>query len=128
MLSGNEGINTLLGLEGADTVDGGAGADYLLGGVGDDLYRVDDTFDLVDSIMFGRGGAEGPPRKPREGRRPFGYKKRVRGRFGGNHGNPRRDAEPCEFQACHGGPCAEMGGSACDLYRSGSALAARRST
>jgi Ca2+-binding RTX toxin-like protein len=48
VILGNQSANTLIGLDGNDTLDGGPGADVLLGGRGNDLYRVDDTLDLVD--------------------------------------------------------------------------------
>ncbi|MEO8079976.1 MAG: calcium-binding protein [Caldimonas sp.] len=46
-LVGGTGNDTLLGLAGNDTLDGGAGADSMVGGQGDDLYRVDNTADVV---------------------------------------------------------------------------------
>ncbi|MDP1862715.1 MAG: calcium-binding protein [Thiobacillus sp.] len=47
VLIGNVGANTLSGGQGNDELDGGAGVDTLLGGAGDDLYRVDDSNDIV---------------------------------------------------------------------------------
>ena len=46
-LIGNAGANVLNGGAGNDVLDGGGGADTLLGGTGDDIYRVDNTADVV---------------------------------------------------------------------------------
>ena len=44
---GNNAANRLEGLAGNDTLDGGAGADTMIGGLGVDLYRVDDSGDVI---------------------------------------------------------------------------------
>ncbi len=46
-LFGGDGADTLFGGDGRDTINGGGGIDTLFGGVGADVYRVDDTGDLV---------------------------------------------------------------------------------
>jgi serralysin len=46
-LNGLAGNDTLNGLDGDDTLDGGSGADRLLGGRGDDVYRIDNSRDVV---------------------------------------------------------------------------------
>lgn len=52
-LYGGEGADTLLGNAGEDYLDGGAGADRLSGGAGDDLYRIDNTRDVVTEAVGG---------------------------------------------------------------------------
>jgi Ca2+-binding RTX toxin-like protein len=52
VLAGNAGNDTLSGDAGNDTLDGGAGADTLDGGAGDDLYVVDET-DVVTETLNG---------------------------------------------------------------------------
>ncbi|MBP2158785.1 MULTISPECIES: calcium-binding protein [Asticcacaulis] len=47
---GNVAANVLTSHDGNDTVDGGGGVDTLIGGVGDDLYRVDNTGDIVTEL------------------------------------------------------------------------------
>jgi Ca2+-binding RTX toxin-like protein len=46
-ITGNSAANRLEGLAGNDTLDGGAGADTMVGGLGTDLYRVDDSGDVI---------------------------------------------------------------------------------
>ncbi len=46
-LSGLGGLDLLAGGGGNDTLDGGIGADTAAGGTGDDVYTVDDPFDLT---------------------------------------------------------------------------------
>ena len=45
--TGNALANAVTGGSGGDTLDGGGGADTLAGGLGDDIYRVDDSGDVV---------------------------------------------------------------------------------
>jgi trimeric autotransporter adhesin len=47
VLYGLGASDTLVGNAGNDTLDGGAGADTMVGGYGDDVYRVDDTGDVL---------------------------------------------------------------------------------
>ncbi len=47
VLSGLSGRDMIVGNAGDDTLDGGAGADTMVGGYGDDVYRVDDTGDVL---------------------------------------------------------------------------------
>ncbi len=44
---GLNGNDTLTGESGNDTLDGGSGADRLIGGNGDDIYRIDNTGDVI---------------------------------------------------------------------------------
>jgi len=53
-LIGNTSANTLTGSAGADTLDGGVGRDRLIGGTGGDLYKVDNSRDVVVEA-FGEG-------------------------------------------------------------------------
>ncbi len=46
-LEGGNGTDMLHGGDGNDLLDGGYGADTLTGGTGDDIYRVDDSGDVV---------------------------------------------------------------------------------
>ena len=46
-LLGQAGRDTLLGGVGDDILDGGTGADQMIGGAGNDLYRIDDSNDVV---------------------------------------------------------------------------------
>jgi Ca2+-binding RTX toxin-like protein len=46
-LRGLSGNDRLVGKAGNDTLDGGIGPDTMVGGAGDDLYRVDDPFDVA---------------------------------------------------------------------------------
>lgn len=46
-LNGGNGIDVLEGGADNDLLDGGAGADQLTGGTGDEIYRVDDSADVV---------------------------------------------------------------------------------
>ncbi len=46
-ITGNSNDNILKGFIGNDTLDGGAGIDQMWGGTGNDVYIVDETFDLV---------------------------------------------------------------------------------
>src|SRR5262249_39510066 len=45
--TGNALANTITGGAGNDTLDGGVGADTLIGGAGDDIYKVDQTADVI---------------------------------------------------------------------------------
>jgi Ca2+-binding RTX toxin-like protein len=47
VLYGLGASDMLVGNAGNDTLDGGAGADTMVGGYGDDVYRVDDTGDVL---------------------------------------------------------------------------------
>ena len=47
VLTGDSRANLLSGFGGADTLDGGAGRDTLIGGAGNDLYRVDNSQDVI---------------------------------------------------------------------------------
>jgi Ca2+-binding RTX toxin-like protein len=47
VLTGGDGDDILRGYGGNDTLDGGLGADRLAGGLGDDLYKVDNSGDLI---------------------------------------------------------------------------------
>jgi Ca2+-binding RTX toxin-like protein len=47
VLLGNAGTNVLDGGDGFDTLDGGEGLDTLIGGLGNDLYRVDESGDVI---------------------------------------------------------------------------------
>ena len=49
-ITGNSGKNELTGLAGNDTLDGGSDVDTLTGGLGNDLYLVDDFFDVVEEL------------------------------------------------------------------------------
>lgn len=55
--TGNALENVIVGNDGANLIDGGAGADSMYGGLGDDLYIVDDFFDLVGESAV--GGVDG---------------------------------------------------------------------
>ncbi|HEY8577188.1 MAG TPA: calcium-binding protein [Devosia sp.] len=46
-LYGGQGNDTLVGGADGDILDGGAGADTMIGGLGNDVYYVDDAWDLV---------------------------------------------------------------------------------
>ncbi|HPU15492.1 MAG TPA: calcium-binding protein, partial [Polymorphobacter sp.] len=50
-LSGLAGNDTLVGNGGNDTLDGGSGADAMTGGSGDDLYRIDDSGDVITELL-----------------------------------------------------------------------------
>ena len=47
-ITGNNLNDTLSGGLGNDTLGGGAGVDLAIGGLGNDVYDVDDEFDLTD--------------------------------------------------------------------------------
>ncbi|GCL41077.1 calcium-binding protein [Dolichospermum planctonicum] len=47
ILNGGAGNDTLVGGAGNDTLDGGAGVDSLVGGAGDDVYIVDNTYEII---------------------------------------------------------------------------------
>ena len=49
-ITGNSGKNELTGLAGNDTLDGGSDVDTLTGGLGNDLYLVDDFFDVIEEL------------------------------------------------------------------------------
>ena len=49
-LTGNSGKNGLTGFAGNDTLDGGSDVDTLTGGLGNDLYLVDDFFDVIEEL------------------------------------------------------------------------------
>jgi Ca2+-binding RTX toxin-like protein len=46
-LYGEGGNDTLYGFDGNDNLFGGTGADYMIGGLGNDVYRIDDSADIV---------------------------------------------------------------------------------
>lgn len=46
-LAGMAGNDTLIGGSGNDVLDGGSGTDSLIGGTGNDLYRVDESSDII---------------------------------------------------------------------------------
>ena len=46
-LSGGDNTDTLYGGDGNDTLDGGTGIDTMVGGLGNDLYRVDQSSDVI---------------------------------------------------------------------------------
>ncbi len=48
--TGNTSVNTLTGNSAANTLDGGTGADTLVGLGGNDIYRVDNTGDVVTEV------------------------------------------------------------------------------
>jgi Ca2+-binding RTX toxin-like protein len=57
LAAGNELNNILIGNALANTLEGGLGIDRMTGGAGSDLYRVDDTADLVIETVAGvKGG------------------------------------------------------------------------
>ncbi|MGO4835152.1 hypothetical protein AB4144_23140 [Rhizobiaceae sp. 2RAB30] len=58
VLVGNGAANVLSGAAGNDILDGAAGADRMLGGAGNDIYRVDNTHDIVDESAAGSGGID----------------------------------------------------------------------
>ena len=47
VIYGYNGNDTLYGRAGDDTLDGGAGRDKMLGGTGDDIYVVDNKYDVI---------------------------------------------------------------------------------
>ncbi len=53
VLNGGEGADLLDGGAGNDVLDGSFGIDQLVGGSGDDLYRVDDSADVVIELAGG---------------------------------------------------------------------------
>lgn len=58
LLDGAGGNDFLSGGAGNDTLIGGAGADRMVGGAGNDVYRVDNTSDIVDESAAGSGGTD----------------------------------------------------------------------
>jgi Ca2+-binding RTX toxin-like protein len=52
-LTGNAGMNMLIGGYGDDQLNGGAGMDIMVGGDGNDTYYVDDQFDLITELATG---------------------------------------------------------------------------
>lgn len=57
-ITGNTGANVLNGQGGNDTLDGGTGADTMDGGAGDDLYVVDNVFDVAGESVPGLVGKD----------------------------------------------------------------------
>ncbi|NIX76744.1 calcium-binding protein [Microvirga terricola] len=49
-LAGNELSNRLVGNDFSNVLDGGGSSDTLVGGLGDDIYKVDNAFDIVVEI------------------------------------------------------------------------------
>lgn len=58
VLDGAGGNDFLSGGAGNDTLIGGTGADRMFGGAGNDIYRIDNTSDIVDESAAGSGGAD----------------------------------------------------------------------
>jgi len=52
-LTGTAAAETLTGTVAADTLDGAGGADTLVGGLGNDVYRIDDSAEVVTELVGG---------------------------------------------------------------------------